>query len=49
MKWRRRDLGDGMTSEGEHIDANTYEWSTTIKDKNGKVYLDVRAKHTRSK
>jgi hypothetical protein len=50
MTWKS-DPGPGLSGTATHrfLDADTYEWTYTIKDAGGKVYLDVKGKHTRSK
>lgn len=50
MKWQG-DLGSGITSESAHhfIDQDHYEWTMTVKDRGGKVCLDVKGKHTRAR
>jgi hypothetical protein len=50
MVWEEN-APDGMKSLAEHhiIDADHYEWKSVTKDAAGKVYLDLRGKHTRIK
>jgi uncharacterized protein DUF1579 len=45
------DAGSGRTGPATHhfLDADTCEWTYVVKDADGKVYLDVKGKHTQVK
>jgi hypothetical protein len=50
MTWKS-EAGPGLTGTATHhfFNADSYEWTYVVKDGAGKVYFDVRGKHTRVK
>jgi hypothetical protein len=50
MTWKN-EAGSGLSGTSTHrfLDADTYEWTYIVKDAGGKVYVDVKGKHTRSR
>jgi hypothetical protein len=50
MTWKA-EAGPGLTGTARHhfLNADAYEWTYVVKDGAGKVYLDMKGKHTRVK